>query len=65
MMRADPTLAKIPVTAITANASSEVRDGCVAAGLSDLIGKTFKPDNFLPSGCYRQHSYLVLLITNH
>ena len=46
ILRADPGMAGTPVIAITANATNEARERCLAAGMDDFIGKPFKPHVF-------------------
>ena len=42
-IRADATLAEIPVIAMSANVSNEDRERCRAIGMDDFINKPFKP----------------------
>ena len=46
LIRANPDWAEIPVIAMTASASDEDKEHCLAAGMNDFIGKPFKPDAF-------------------
>ncbi len=45
-IRANRSLADIPVIALTANALGEDREHCLAAGMNGFIGKPFKIDEF-------------------
>ena len=46
-MRADPSLAKIPVIALTANALKGEDDKCRAAGCNDYIAKPYSKEQVL------------------
>lgn len=45
LIRAKPELAGLPVIAMTASTSDEMRDRCIAAGMTDFVGKPFVPDH--------------------
>ena len=42
VIRQEPTLAALPIIAMTANAMASDRDACMAAGMSEHVGKPFK-----------------------
>jgi CheY-like chemotaxis protein len=42
-IRCLPGLSSVPILAMTANAFSEDRDRCLAAGMNDHIGKPLEP----------------------
>lgn len=46
LIRANPDWAGTPVIAMTASASDEIREFCLAGGMNDFIGKPFEPDVF-------------------
>lgn len=46
LIRANPALAKIPIFALTANASNSDHERCLASGMDDFISKPFNPTMF-------------------
>ena len=47
LLRADPTLPRLPIIAMTANAMEADRQACLDAGMDDFISKPFKPAELL------------------
>ena len=45
-IQTQPQLARIPIIAVTANASKEDRNRCLEAGMVDFISKPFDPEHF-------------------
>jgi len=43
LLRADASIARMPVIAMTANVSNKDRERCLAVGMDDFVSKPFKP----------------------
>jgi len=46
-LRESPRLRTLPIVALTAHATEEVRAACIAAGMNDYLTKPFEPDHLI------------------